>query len=202
MTNEIIMLIDRSGSMNSKKDEVNGGFVGFIDEQKASNPKAKITVTQFDTEYEILYKSAALSKVEYQCKPRGMTALIDALGRTVTDSHARFKKRKEYPNVTLVVITDGFENASREFTKDSVKTLLDEMKKDFNWDDLFIGAQFDNFSDAHGMGYDVSTTVSANNLRGAFYQSSTYIADTQVRGEERVGRKAQWKGLINTEKGE
>ena len=86
MGNEIIMVIDRSGSMNSKKEEVDGGFIGFIDEQKASNPKAKITITQFDTEYEMLFKSVALSKAKYECHPRGMTALIDAVGRTITDS--------------------------------------------------------------------------------------------------------------------
>ena len=202
MQNEIIMLIDRSGSMGNKKDEVDGGFIGFVDEQKANNPKAKLTLTQFDTEIEELYKSAALSKVEFKCQPRGMTALFDALGKTVTDAHVRFKKRKVYPNVILVVITDGQENSSREFTKETVKVLLDEMKKDFNWDDLFIGAQFDNFDDAHGLGYAQGATVSANNLRGAFYQSSTYTSDTQVHGVERLGRKAQWKGLINKEKSE
>ena len=202
MQNEIIMLIDRSGSMNNKKEEVDGGFIGFVDEQKASNPKAKLTLTQFDTEIEELYKSAVLSKVEYKCHPRGMTALIDALGRTITDAHTRFKKRKKYPNVILVVITDGFENASREFTKKAVKTLLTQMKEEFNWDDLFIGAQFNNFSDAEDIGYDITTTANATNLRGAFHQTSTYTSDTQVVGVARDQRKAQWKAQINTQKGE
>jgi hypothetical protein len=190
---EIVIVIDRSGSMSGQEAEVEGGLQTFLDEQKEHNPKAKVTLAHFDDHYELLFGSAPLNQVKFTHQPRGMTALLDAIGKTATDAHDRFMKHKGYPDVLLVVITDGLENSSQEFTKESLKSLMDKLKNKYDWDDLFIGAKFDNFSDAHSFGTQTVATAAAQSVGTAFTNVSAYYIGTRNVGLDRTMTKAHFK---------
>src|SRR3990167_7460886 len=125
---DITFILDRSGSMIPIKQDVIGGFNSFITEQKALPGKLKVTLVQFDNVYEAVFVAKSVDQVpvldsnSYQ--PRGSTALLDAIGRTINDTGARLRRmsEKDRPAKVLVIIyTDGQENASNEFTKDKIK---------------------------------------------------------------------------------
>ncbi len=172
MTNElteIICVVDRSGSMTSVADDAIGGFNKFLEEQQKLDGKANMTLAQFDNIYEMLYNGVDIKDVKPYTKetyiPRGMTALYDAVGKTITDVHARLMKVSETERtkkVLMMILTDGHENASREYSMDSVKKLVDSRKSD-GWEFVFIGAGLDKFdvtSIGTSIGVNASNTLS------------------------------------------
>jgi hypothetical protein len=154
--------------MGSIGDDAIGGFNQFLSEQQKVAGKANMTVVQFDHEYEMLYNGVDIQTVKpytratYQ--PRGMTALNDAVGKTVSDVYARIKSfpESERTNKVLVMIlTDGYENASREYTTDAVKKLVEERKTD-GWEFVFVCAGLDKFAAASiGTGYGINAAQTA-----------------------------------------
>ena len=117
---DLIFLIDRSGSMHGSEDDNIGGFNSFIEKEKAKDFETKVTTILFDNKYEVLYKRRDISEVgeltsdEYFV--RGSTALFDAIGRTITSLD------KEINNKALfVIMTDGMENSSVEFSKSQIR---------------------------------------------------------------------------------
>lgn len=156
---EVVFIIDRSGSMYSMQKDVIGGFNGFIDKQRKLPGEAKVTIALFDDQYELLENGKDINEVAYlndtTYVPRGGTALLDAIGRTIKDVEARIKKTaaKERPSkVIAVVITDGQENQSREFRRDMISEMLKEQRKKHNWEVLFIGADEASIRDASSVG--------------------------------------------------
>ena len=137
-TTHIIAILDRSGSMAMMANEVIGNFNGFLKEQQSVEGKAKLTLVLFDDQYEVVY-----DKVDLQAaKPitaetyftRGMTAMNDAVGKTL--SRMRDKK-----NAIVLINTDGYENASKEYDQKAVKALVDQLKD--KWEFIFVGADID-----------------------------------------------------------
>ena len=116
----IAVLLDRSGSMSSIKTDTEGGFAAFIDQQRGLNRDVRVTLAQFDTEYDVVYADRPLADVPpLALEPRGATALYDAIGRLVSDVGAELaaQPEEERPGaVIVVVLTDGHENSSREWT--------------------------------------------------------------------------------------
>lgn len=149
---EIIIVLDRSGSMTSIKRDMEGGLNQFIEDQKKEPGECKVTLTQFDSEYEIVFSGKPIQDVPpISLVPRGSTALHDALGRTIHDVVARHKAA-EAPKCTLcLIITDGQENASREFSRDSVRKLVEE-RRAAGWEFVYLGANQDAFVAGHGLG--------------------------------------------------
>lgn len=159
---DIVVVLDRSGSMDSVKDDTIGGFNSFLESQKAAPGQAKISLYQFDDEYEEVYSGVMVEDAPELTKktfvPRGMTALYDALGRTIKNSMIRFEK--ETPeNVVFVIITDGGENASTEFSNESILKMIRERTKNDKWEFVFIGANQDSFAVGHNLGIAVSNTM-------------------------------------------
>ncbi len=177
---EIIVVLDRSGSMESMKSDAIGGFNAFIEKQKKQPGEARVTVALFDNEYELLENGTDINKVKPLTNvtyvPRGSTGLLDAIGRSINDVASRIKKapRIDRPErVIMIVITDGHENASREFRHDTITEMLKKQREDHKWEVLFIGADESSVKDAShiglGMtrgagGQSVSSTVSLSGV--------------------------------------
>lgn len=152
---EIIVITDRSGSMGSLVNDVIGGYNSFLEEQKKVEGEARVTFVQFDNEYEMLYEGKPLSEAPALTKetyvPRGSTALLDAIGRTLTTQGARIGK-ENWANLKVVVImTDGEENASKEFSIEKIRELSSQFEN-HGYRFVYIGANQDSFKAASNLG--------------------------------------------------
>lgn len=165
---EIIMVLDRSGSMASCANDVVGGFNTFIEEQKNAEGEATVTLAQFDTRYEMVYENVPVDKVSnLQFVTGGGTALLDAIGRTVTAAKTRIMTQRPGPDaVIFVIITDGEENSSREFNLEKVKSLIQECESEYKWKFVYLGANQDAFSEAGKMGIAASGAMTYNSDQG------------------------------------
>lgn len=159
---DLICILDRSGSMNGSEKHVIDSFNEFIAKQRDSGDKAKVTLVLFDDQYEKVYERVKIEDVpELTAETyfvRGMTAMNDAIGKTL----ATFKDKKK---VFVFVETDGYENASKEYTGEAVRALVQE-KKDKGWEFMFVGAdlsqeQTANMGTAFGIQQNVSFSKSA-----------------------------------------
>ena len=144
----IYFVLDRSGSMASCVDDTIGGFNTFIDNQKKDNMEAYMSLYLFDNEYTSLYENKLISEVlNLDTKtyvPRGSTSLLDAIGCTI-------KTAEKTDNNIIVILTDGFENTSKTYTKCHVKDLI-EMKEHMGWNFVFLAANQDAISTAQSLG--------------------------------------------------
>lgn len=161
---EIICIIDKSGSMNSMKDDAIGGFNYFLNEQKQIKDDTKITLTLFDTKHTNLYTELdveeAMELTNENFQPRFQTALYDTLAHCIHEAKERHKE--SMPDRTLVVIlTDGQENASREWDKAGVAKLISEMEEQ-NWEFIYLGANQDAMVEGGKIGIKSGNTLSYN----------------------------------------
>jgi hypothetical protein len=143
----IAFLLDRSGSMQSIKDDTEGGFNAFIEDQRRQGAECRVTLAQFDNEYEEVYRDLPIAEVPpIRLVPRGSTALLDSIGRLVTTTGERLAAlpEDERPGMVIIgIMTDGHENASREWTHPAVKALIEQQTKAYNWQFLYMGADQD-----------------------------------------------------------
>jgi hypothetical protein len=133
-----------------------GGFNQFIEDQKKLPGEVTVSLIQFDDEYQSIYTACPLSKVaKLVFAPRGNTALLDAIARAVNETGARLRMLPEAERPTqvlFVIITDGYENASREFKKSSVMEMLRHQQDKYNWQVVYLGANQDAIAEAGGLG--------------------------------------------------
>lgn len=157
---DITLVVDRSGSMQSIKDDAEGGVNAFVEQQTKEPGEALLTLVQFDTEYEFLHRGVPIGQVpKYELVPRGMTALLDAIGRAINETGERLAKIDEHDRpglVIFVIMTDGLENSSEEFTNKQVKQMIEEQQGKYNWHFTFLGADQHAFSEAGKLGIDLS----------------------------------------------
>lgn len=143
----VYFLLDRSGSMQSIKTDTEGGFAAFIDEQRQAPGTCRVTLAQFDNSYEEVYAELAVADVPaLDLQPRGGTALLDSMGHLITDAGARLAALPddERPGTVIVAImTDGHENASREWTHPAIKALVEQQTDQYGWEFMYMGADQD-----------------------------------------------------------
>ncbi len=171
---DITLVVDRSGSMHEIRQDAEGGVNAFIENQAKEPGEALLTLVQFDTEYEFLHKGVPIKNVpDYKLVPRGATALLDAVGRAINETGERLSKMKEQDRpglVIFVIMTDGHENSSVEFTKPQLKKMIQEQQGKYNWHFNFLGADQDAFAEASNMG--IAAAGAANFSKGKF--AATY----------------------------
>lgn len=169
---EIVFVVDRSGSMSSIAADMRGGFDTFIAGQKKTPGDCNVTLTQFDDHYDIVYLGKPLAEVPaLVLEPRGSTALHDAIGRTIDATGARLAAlaEKDRPSkVLFVIITDGGENASREYNHQRITDMIKTQRDTFSWDFIFIGANQDAVLAAQNLGIQGAKAMNfAANAAGA-----------------------------------
>ncbi len=181
-TTEMVFIIDKSGSMSGLESDTIGGFNSNIDKQLETGENVLVTTVLFDTNFSTLHDRVNISKVEKMTKkdycPGGNTALCDAVGNTINRIKyaQQYLREDERPNKTMfVIITDGYENSSREFSSSKVKELITEQKQKHDWEFLFLGANMDAVETANTYGIDADKAV-------------TYMSDF-------VGTSTAWNAL-------
>lgn len=160
----IICVLDRSGSMASIIKDSIGGFNSFLKEQKKLPDQATITVALFDDQYELLYDSVDIKKAEEITKekwiPRGMTALYDAIGKTINTEISKINTMPVIDRPTkilVIIVTDGEENASREYKLDQIKSLI-KQREEQKWNFMYLAANQDAFSVGSSFGVSAGNT--------------------------------------------
>lgn len=177
----IHLVIDRSGSMISKKADTEGGLSVLLAEQAQIAIPTTVTLVQFDTEIETVYDTVDIQAApKYRLSPRGTTALLDAVGSSIKDLNSGIKAMPDDirpTQVVFVIMTDGHENASVKWTLEKVRRQI-QKRTASGWTFLFLGADIDAFAAAGGMGIDTSTTLSyasATGTAAAFGATSRVI---------------------------
>lgn len=171
---DISVVLDRSGSMQSVRTDTIGGFNAFLKTQKEAPGEALLSLVQFDDQYEVVYSGKNINDVpeltEKTFVPRGMTALLDAIGRTINATGARLSElpENERPSrVIFVILTDGDENASKELTKEKVNEMIKHQTDVYQWDFVFLGANQDAIKAGATMGIMAGNSMSyAANAKG------------------------------------
>ena len=142
----IVFLLDRSGSMHGIEEDTIGGYNSYIKSQKQNN--AKVTTVLFDDKYEFLTKNTPISKIKKltnnEYYTRGSTALLDAIGKSISYMDELNKKK-----VIFIITTDGYENSSTMYNKQEIKKLIEEHK---SWEFIYVGANIDSYEEGAKLG--------------------------------------------------
>jgi len=188
----IVMVLDRSGSMSAIREDIIGGVNIFIADQAKFPGKCDVTLTQFDTEYEIVYQNQAINLVrpldQNSFVPRGGTALLDAIGKTINSTATELVNLPEDQKpgkVYFVIVTDGEENSSREFSLDKIKEMI-EHYRNLGWSFVFLGANIDAIKVATSIG--ISAGSSMNYTCSSAGVAGTYGALSKKMGSTRSGQ--------------
>lgn len=166
---EMVFILDRSGSMAGLESDTIGGFNSLIEKQKKLDGKAYVSTVLFDNLTEVVHDRVEIQNIkpmtEEQYFVRGCTALIDAIGGAIhhiANIH-KYARPEDVPSHTVfVIITDGAENASRHYTSDRVKVMIEKEKEQYGWEFMFIGANIDAVETAREYGIDESRAVNYN----------------------------------------
>ncbi|MBQ2231261.1 MAG: VWA domain-containing protein [Oscillospiraceae bacterium] len=199
---ELVFILDKSGSMSGLEGDTVGGFNSMIERQKKEAGCALVTTVLFSNESETVHDRVNIQKIEKlterDYRVGGCTALLDAIGfavKHVSDVH-RYIRPEDVPAKTMFVITtDGMENASRVYSADKVKKLIEE-KKQQGWEFLFLGANIDAVTTAKRFGIDEDRAVTyrADSAGTRLNYAAVGEAVASVRGGRKLSRA--WKECI------
>jgi len=170
---EMVFILDRSGSMGGLESDTIGGYNSLIEKQKNEIGDAVVTTVLFDDQYDMIHDRVDIMKINHitskEYFARGMTGLLDAVGKTINHVGNRHKNAldNEVPGKTMVtIITDGHENASKEFNLPQIKQMIERQKEKYGWEFVFLGANIDAVSTAADIGITADRAV-------------TYCADSE-----------------------
>jgi len=180
---DITTILDRSGSMGRIHEQVIRSFNDFLAEQKAVEGEAKISLIQFDDQYEVNYEGIDIQKAEdlnaTTYMPRASTALNDAIGRTITNMKVRLKDTND--NVVVVITTDGMENASVEYRRSQIREMIKECEKKLGWKFMYLAADDSSFEEYEGMGMQRGRSFKSGRGRRG-YDNAAKLMSAKIAG--------------------
>ncbi len=203
---ELVFILDRSGSMAGLEGDTIGGFNAMIEKQRGEPGEAVISTVLFDNETEVIHDRIPLDRVprltEKEYYVRGCTALLDAVGGAIhhIGNVHKYAREEDRPEKTLFVITtDGMENASRRYTYDKVKAMIERQREKYGWEFLFLGANIDAAREAarFGIRADCAADYHADSMGTEAVYESVCEAVCQVRRSAPLA--ADWKQKINAD---
>lgn len=187
----LYFLLNRSGSMQSIRTDTMGGFDAFMAEQREQAGDCRVTLAQFDDRYDVVYSDLPVAHVPpLDLQPRGSTALLDAMGRLITDAGAKLAALPEdqRPGTVVVgVMTDGQENASREWTHPAINALVEQQTKVYQWEFLYLGADQDAIEVGTGLGIGAGRSMTYSRDSAAPAMAATSALIGRVRDARRQG---------------
>lgn len=201
---EIVFILDRSGSMAGLEDDTIGGFNGMIEKQKQEQGDAYVSTILFDNDCEVVHDRVDIQKVPLMTRKeyyvRGCTALLDAVGKAIhhIGNVHKYAREEDRPEKTLFVITtDGMENASREYTYDRVRRMIEHEKEKYGREFLFLGANIDAAREAARFG--ISKDRAANYHADREGTAVVYEAMSEAVCSVRACRpmSADWKRRVD-----
>ena len=208
---EIVFILDRSGSMSGLESDTIGGFNALIKKQKAEEGEAYVSTILFDDKQQVLHNRVNLKNVKPMTRDeyfvRGCTALLDAVGGAIHyigNAH-KYAREEDRPEKTLFIITtDGMENASRKYTYEKVKQMVQKQKEKYGWEFLFLGANIDAIGVAGRFGIDADRAVNyeCDSKGTEVNYKAINKAVSQVRESARrrdVKLQADWKAEIEAD---
>ncbi len=195
---ELVFIVDRSGSMSGLETDTIGGFNAMLTKQQQEPGKAMVTTVLFDDQYEILHHRLSVQEVkpvtDKEYFVRGTTALLDAVGHTINriGKILHEAKEEERPGqVVFVITTDGLENASREFSYEDVRKMIEHQKEKYGWEFIFLGANInavataerfgikkDRAADYHADGAGTSLNYKVINETVSYLRSHKVLSDS------------------------
>ena len=191
---ELVLIIDKSGSMDAIKEDAIGGFNSFLAEQQKIEGGANVTFALFDDQYNLVHNGKDIDEVEDLTEetyiPSGTTALLDAVGLTVDRVGQRLDEldESEKPeNVIVFILTDGHENSSSDYTRDKVKKMIEHQEAKYSWEFIYGGANQDAFAEAGGLGIKGKNTfnfdATGKGTRTVYQSTSKMMASYRQRSE-------------------
>jgi hypothetical protein len=209
----IAVILDRTGSMESIRDDTIGGFNAFLGEQKKQPGKATLTLVQFDSQdpYEVIHQVKTIQEVSELTRetymPRASTPLLDAIGRGINDLEkcvADMKEDARPSKIVFVVITDGQENASREFKRDQILKMILDKEKRYGWQFIFLSADLDAINDAINQGFQPAAAMAfdktEDGTRNAWASVSQNILNYRAARSKNVSFSAEDRGKQRSER--
>ena len=187
---EMVFLLDRSGSMGYLTDDTIGGFNSMIEQQKKEDGEAYVTTVLFNGTHYMLHDHVDINEVQPMTRSDymayGMTALLDAVGTTINSIGERLANtpEEERPEkVIFVITTDGYENDSKEFTRDKVKDMIEHQQNKYSWVFMFLGANMDAVEEAgkYGINSSFAATYTASDIGTTSLYSCTSKAISNIR---------------------
>ena len=204
---ELVFILDRSGSMSGLEADTIGGFNAMIEKQKKEEGEALISTVLFDNDMQVIHDRVPLDSVpaltEKEYSVRGCTALLDAVGGAIhhIGNVHKYAREEDRPEKTLFVITtDGMENASRRYTYDKVRSMIEYEKEKYGWEFLFLGANIDAAREAarFGISADRAANYHADHRGTGVIYEAVSQAVCQVRNCA-VPLSEDWKEKIDAD---
>lgn len=200
---EMVMILDRSGSMQGLEADTIGGFNSMIEKQRREPGEALVSVVLFDDTAEVLYDRADLGRVEKMTKSqyyvRGCTALLDAVGGAIhhIGNVHKYALPEDVPEKTIFIITtDGMENASRTYSYDRVRRMIERQKEKYHWEFLFLGANIDAVREASRFGIPASRA--ANYVHDSVGTALNYtVLSEAVSGARAAGSAEEMNAMFD-----
>jgi len=204
---EIIVVMDKSGSMNGIRDDAIGAFNTFLEDQQKEPGEARLTLTLFDTSYNIVQTCKDIRNVpkldNSTYAPGGFTALLDAVGRTIDEVGKRLAdtaEEKRPERVVMAIITDGQENSSKEYNRKTVTDKIKLQEETYKWEVVFLAAGLKAMAEAQNIGIRASNCVGFEAGSAAAYTKSVQSLSQNI-GNYRGGVAPDWQsesGRIDT----
>ena len=201
---ELVFILDRSGSMSGLESDTIGGFNAMIEKQRKQEGTCYVSTVLFDDESRVLHDRVKLESVpkmtDRDYTVGGCTALIDALGGAIhhIGNIHKYARPEDVPaNTMFVITTDGMENASRHYSSEQVKKMIERQKEKYGWEFLFIGANIDAVETAsrYGIGADRAVNYNADEKGTRIVYDTVAEAVCNVRAS--VPLPAQWSEEID-----
>ena len=201
---EIVFILDRSGSMAGLEDDTIGGFNAMIEKQKREPGEAYVSTVLFDSTSEVIHDRADIQKIEPMTRKEyyvsGCTALLDAVGGAIhhIGNVHKYARPEDRPEKTLFIITtDGMENASRQYSYDRVKMMIERNTDKYGWEFLFLGANIDAAKEAarFGIREERAANYHADRKGTAVIYDAMNVAVCSVRASKTMS--ADWKRQVD-----
>jgi hypothetical protein len=195
---KIAMILDRSGSMSTILEDAIGGYNTFINSQKEAEGECEVSLYLFDDQYDVIYESVDISEVPELTKetfvPRGMTAMYDAVGRTIAtlgETLAATPEAQRPGKVLVVILTDGDENSSTEYGAFRIREMISHQRDKYQWEFLFLGANVDVDAVADSLqiskGARLQFTADSDGTGAAYSQLSRSVSRYRTSGNLSIG---------------
>ena len=194
-TTLLVLVVDRSGSMQSIKEDMEGGIASLLAEQGKEKGQCLVTLAQFDTEYDLVADGVPVGELEpYRLVPRGGTALLDAIGRTIAhvkDQVDQLGNKAGPDHVIVAVVTDGLENSSKEWSHlqvmDSVKARVAE-----GWDFTFLGANQDAIEEGGRIGVAAASSLNYDASQEGTRQAFSVMSSSMSRRRSGLSKSMEY----------